>query len=67
MRLYIHHALFDAASLQLLMHDFEVAIHHEDMGSPTSIDPVLKFMLRAAGDHAGESEEFWRRMLEHAR
>ena len=66
MRLSIHHALFDAASLQLLMRDFEAAVRSEEIGSPMSIDPVLGFILNAAADQPGASEHFWRTTLERA-
>ena len=66
MTLSIHHALYDAESLQLLFCDFQTALRQSPIGSPSNIDAILQPMLSGANDTKAEAEHFWRTSLEKA-
>ncbi|KAM0721188.1 hypothetical protein Q7P37_003475 [Cladosporium fusiforme] len=66
MTLSIHHALYDAESLQLLLCDLERVLRHDDVGTSPSIDAVLRPMLMGSDNAKTEAEQFWRKSLENA-
>nr|XP_023907979.1 nonribosomal peptide synthetase 2-like [Quercus suber] len=66
MQLSIHHALYDADSLQLLLRDFQRAIQQEDLGPAISIDPLLIATLDAATQNLDEAHGFWKQTMGHA-
>lgn len=65
--LSLHHALYDADSLQLLLHDFSRALHGQDLGSVTNIDPLLASQLQGFTSQKHANEKFWQGALENAR
>lgn len=66
MTLAIHHALYDAESLQVLLRDFSLAIQHKDIGTCPSIDGLLHPMITGTKDVGAEAESFWRNTLENS-
>jgi amino acid adenylation domain-containing protein len=64
MTLSIHHALYDAEGLQMLLHDLSLALEHKHLGVSASIDGALRPMLIGADDVQAEAEQFWRKALE---
>lgn len=63
MVLSLHHALYDAESLQFLLTDFVKAINSQHLGPATSIDSLLTCALSAETAHRGEAATFWRESL----
>ncbi|KAK6401812.1 putative NRPS-like protein biosynthetic cluster, partial [Oleoguttula sp. CCFEE 5521] len=61
LRLSIHHALYDADSLNLLLADLMQAVQGQDLGLPTNIDHILRITLE--GENIG-GKAFWSRALE---
>ncbi|KAK5109039.1 hypothetical protein LTR62_007587 [Meristemomyces frigidus] len=64
MMLSIHHVLYDAEGLQMLLQDFEIAVQGQQLGPEISADSLL---LSALGPRSGiskESEEFWKKKTE---
>jgi amino acid adenylation domain-containing protein len=66
MTLSIHHALYDAEGLQMLLHDLNLALDHRPLGVSASIDSALRPMLVGADSVQAEAEQFWRRALENS-
>lgn len=66
MTLSLHHALYDAESLQLLQHDFIAALQGDDIGSTNSIDPMLSSMLSGVASGTKEAKAFWQASLQNA-
>lgn len=66
MTLSIHHALYDAESLQVLFTDFDQALRVEEIGTSPNVDAVLRPMLMWSDDAKTEAEKFWRTSLEGA-
>jgi amino acid adenylation domain-containing protein len=64
MTLSIHHALYDAESLQMLLYDLSLALEHKPLGVSASIDGALLPMLAGADDLQAEAKQFWRKALE---
>jgi non-ribosomal peptide synthetase component F/acyl carrier protein len=63
MCLSMHHALYDADSLEVLLGDFAAALDSTDIGPVTSIDQTLRTQIQGAMDQRNESEVFWRSTL----
>nr|POE78646.1 hydroxamate-type ferrichrome siderophore peptide synthetase [Quercus suber] len=66
MELTIHHALYDAESLQLLLKDFKSAIRQQDLGPALAIDPLLAATLTAATQNIDKAQHFWKETLSSA-
>jgi amino acid adenylation domain-containing protein len=66
MTISMHHALYDAESLQVLLRDLVLAIKQRDIGRSSGIDGVLRSMLAGAGKVDSEAEQFWRKSLENS-
>jgi amino acid adenylation domain-containing protein len=66
MTISIHHALYDAESLHLLLRDLALAIQQRDIGRSSGIDGILRSMLAGADNVGSEAEQFWRKSLEHS-
>ncbi|KAF2717079.1 putative Non-ribosomal peptide synthetase [Polychaeton citri CBS 116435] len=64
--LSIHHALYDADSLRIILSDLARTLQGEDIGPATSLDGVLSMLLQTAEDKNGESSGFWSRTLNSA-
>jgi len=64
MTLSIHHALYDAEGLQMLLHDLSLALEHKPLGVSATIDGALRPMLVGADDVQADAEQFWRKALE---
>ena len=67
MVLSLHHALYDAESLQILMNDFHGALSSQSLGAATSIDPLLTAALDAESSQTDNTVFFWRNCLKVAR
>ena len=65
MVLSLHHALYDAESLQVILADFAAALQHLDLGHAQTIDPLLRSVLNAS-HHSSDAAEFWRSLLDSA-
>jgi amino acid adenylation domain-containing protein len=63
MCLSIHHALYDAESLRVLLVDFSRALRGEDLGRPTDISAVVQNQLDGAHMGQDEAEAFWKASL----
>ncbi|OQO07881.1 hypothetical protein B0A48_06673, partial [Cryoendolithus antarcticus] len=61
LRLSIHHALYDADGLNLLIADLMQAVQGQDLGPPTNFDHVLRSTLE--GENI-DGKAFWSRALE---
>ncbi|SMQ47177.1 unnamed protein product [Zymoseptoria tritici ST99CH_3D7] len=66
MCLSMHHALYDAESLQILLTDFAAALHSADVGTATTIDQTLRTQIEGAMYRQDDSEAFWRSTLQSA-
>ncbi|KAM3421179.1 hypothetical protein BST61_g1588 [Cercospora zeina] len=66
MVLSLHHALYDADALELILTDFARALQGKDLGQPRSIDAVLRMQLNGAAEGKDSSEQFWKKSLESA-
>ena len=67
MILSLHHALYDADSLQLILEDLAKALAMGDVGPQTSIDAVLSSTLTAALDGGESTRKFWSELLRDAK
>lgn len=64
----LHHALYDAESLQYLLSDFERAVSlQDDIGHSPTIDRTLMAALSAESDRSHEAAPFWQDTLSGAR
>lgn len=66
MILSIHHALYDAESLQVLLGDLALALQEKDLGNTPGIDGILRSMLAGANTADSKAEQFWRNSLENS-
>jgi amino acid adenylation domain-containing protein len=66
MILSIHHALYDAESLQVLLGDLASALKGKDLGISPGIDSILRSMLAGANSAGSAAEQFWRKSLENS-
>lgn len=64
MTLSIHHALYDAESLQVLLGDLALALQGKELGKSPGIDVILRSMLADASSAGSKAEQFWRKSLE---
>ncbi|KAH9826478.1 Nonribosomal peptide synthetase [Teratosphaeria destructans] len=64
--LSIHHACYDAESLQYLFDDFRRALSSEELEAPTSLDSLLTVALNGQTSIGKASDSFWRATLEKA-
>ena len=63
MHLSMHHAIYDANSLRLLLSDLMHALRSESLGPITNFDPLLHETLTAAKDESGITANFWKEKL----
>lgn len=63
MLLSLHHALYDAESLNLILADLQSSLSSFELEPETNIDEVLKAALTKACDLDGSSTAFWSRTL----
>jgi amino acid adenylation domain-containing protein len=66
MTISIHHALYDAESLHVLLQDLALAIQQKDIGKSPGIDSILRSMFTGADNVGSEAEQFWRKSLENS-
>jgi len=66
MILSIHHALYDAESLQVLLGDLALALQEKELGRNLGIDGILRSMLAGADSANSKAEQFWRKSLENS-
>jgi amino acid adenylation domain-containing protein len=66
MILSIHHALYDAESLQVLLRDLASALKGRDLGTSPGIDGILRSMLEGVDSIGSQAEQFWRKSLENS-
>ena len=59
MRLSIHHALYDAHSLGIILGDFSKALRGDTLGPSSDIESTLKFELDVASNVSRDAERFW--------
>lgn len=64
MVLSIHHALYDAESLQVLLRDLALALQRKDLGTSAGIDSIIRPILAGAKNAGSDAEQFWRKSLE---
>ncbi|EME77241.1 uncharacterized protein MYCFIDRAFT_83197 [Pseudocercospora fijiensis CIRAD86] len=64
MRVSLHHALYDAASLSILFSDFAKALNGDELGPSLDLDPVLKAQFEGSIQVKAQSEDFWRTALQ---
>jgi amino acid adenylation domain-containing protein len=65
MVLSIHHALYDAESLQVLLRDLAFSLQGKPIGICPNIDDILHSMLAGADLVGTKAEQFWRKSLEN--
>lgn len=63
MVLTVHHALYDANSLRLILRDLSRALSSTEMGSSPSIDDALITILTAQQNTRQEADRFWTKAL----
>ncbi|KAI9663349.1 MAG: NRPS [Alyxoria varia] len=61
-----HHALYDAASLQMIIEEVESRLCGRELDSRPSFDSLLNKMIEASKDSNGSSRAFWREHLQRA-
>ncbi|QIW95153.1 hypothetical protein AMS68_000671 [Peltaster fructicola] len=64
--LSLHHALYDAAGLQVLLADFAAAARQTDLGQSYTLDKVLGPILAAVSRSEPDCAEFWKQKLRAA-
>jgi len=64
--LVIFHALFDAQSLQSILHTVVIAYKDRSLPRQAAIEPLLDEILHRSGDLGGKGNIFWKRLGEHA-
>jgi amino acid adenylation domain-containing protein len=64
MAISMHHALYDAESLQVLLRDLALALQQKDLGASQGVDGILRSMLAGANCTGTDAEQFWRKSLE---
>ena len=62
--LKIHHALYDAQAVSLLLHDVEQVYQGRLIKATVSLEPYLEYMVALDGEHA---DKFWRTHLKDYR
>ncbi|KAK4495598.1 hypothetical protein PRZ48_012866 [Zasmidium cellare] len=67
MCLSLHHALYDADSLQILLTDFSKAIRGQSLGPVVEIDQAIVCQIAGAGENKAVAEKFWKETLESSR
>ena len=67
MLLSLHHALYDANSLHVILADFAKALTSYKLEAPMDIDPLLDATLSAATDNDGSTADFWSNALRDLR
>ena len=67
MTVSLHHALYDAETMQILLEDLATALSSSNLGSQPGIDPLLHSLLAAEVDHDGSTAIFWRKILQDAK
>lgn len=63
MMLSIHHALYDARSLVIILEDFATALSGISLQRKTNIDALLQSHLAAEADHEGQASKYWQKIL----
>ncbi|KAK3350231.1 non-ribosomal peptide synthetase [Lasiosphaeria hispida] len=64
MHLAIHHALYDAQSLQLLLDDLASAVRGDASSTPPATEDAVVDILDTTSDQTDSSEAFWRTQAE---
>ncbi len=59
MRVFIHHALFDAHSIMLILRDVINSYHGEELSTATSINSLLKSIISESIGDREKKETFW--------
>ena len=59
-----HHALYDAASLQMIIGEVDSRMCDREVEDSPSFDKLLSKMMEASRDSDGSSRAFWRQQLE---
>ena len=67
MMLSIHHALYDARSLVIILEDFGKALSGISHQRKTNIDALLRSHLAAEADRDGQASRYWQKILLDAR
>ena len=60
LRVYIHHALYDAHSIMLILRDVRKCYYGEKLSTTTSIDPLLKSIIYEYDDNLENKKSFWK-------
>jgi acyl carrier protein len=66
MHFTMHHSLYDADSLQILLADFAKALQASEIGPTTTIDKTLRAQVEGAMNQRDASEKFWKSSLQSA-
>lgn len=59
LRVYIHHALFDAHSIMLILRDVRKCYYGEKLSTTTPIDSLLKSIISECDDDLENKKIFW--------
>ncbi|KAK3699962.1 hypothetical protein LTR37_016206 [Vermiconidia calcicola] len=63
MVLSLHHALYDANSLRIILSDLVQALASSRLKRPTDIDAILQSTLSAEADEEGSTSKYWSELL----
>lgn len=63
LRVFIHHALFDAHSMMLIMRDVRKCYYGEKLSTTTSIDSLLSSIISDSDNELGNKESFWQNLI----
>lgn len=62
-RLFLHHALFDAVCLRIILDDFSKHYYESALAPEIAIDPLLNLILSQSGSDMESKETFWKSYL----
>lgn len=63
LRVFIHHALFDAHSMMLILRDVIKCYYGENLSTTTSINYLLSSIISESDDDPGNKEIFWQNSI----
>ena len=66
MTLLIHHALYDAYSLEIMLQDLSSMLAGQTVGDPLRIEPALSAIMSERHRHLAEAESIWKSKAEES-
>lgn len=66
MQFSAHHAIYDAETLRMILHDLYAALRSEPISRRSAIDGALSYVLSNSSDRREAQEDFWTEQLKSA-